>query len=241
MTTTHLALRWAHISMAMVGLVSGAAAMTLRKGSRAHRLSGNAFFVSMLVMSAAGATIALFITPVGANVMGGLTAFYLTATAWTTVWRQPGETGRAEVALALLGLAAAVTGLTFGFEAANSPTGMKDKFPAVGYFVFASVLLLGAALDARMIARGGFTGSARLTRHLSRMCLAMFMATGSFFLGQAKLFPAAVRESGINRIPVYLLIGAFLWWMLRLRVVPALRRMRATRALRAMRVSPRAS
>ena len=233
MTTTHLVLRWAHISMAMVGLVSGAAAMTLRKGSRAHRLSGNAFFVSMLIMSAAGATIALFITPVGANVMGGLTAFYLTATAWTTVWREPGATGRAEIGLALLGLAAAVTGLTFGVQAANSPTGMKDRFPAVGYFVFATVLLLGAALDARMIARGGFTGPARLTRHLARMCLAMFMATGSFFLGQAKYFPAEVRESGVLRIPAFLPLALLVYWLVVVRVWPRLRKLRTPRLSRA--------
>jgi hypothetical protein len=233
MTTTHLVLRWAHISMAMVGLFSGAAAMTLRKGSRPHRQSGNVFFVSMLTMSAAGAYIALFITPVGANVMGGLTAFYLTATAWTTVWRKPGETGRVEAALALLGLATAVTGITFGIQAANAPNGMKDQFPAVGYFVFAGVTLIGTALDARMLARGGFTGAARLTRHLARMCLAMFMATGSFFLGQAKLFPTEVRESGVLPIPAFLPLGLLLYWLLRVRVWPWLRKLRAPRLSRA--------
>ena len=50
MTTVHLVLRYAHISMGMLGLVSGAAAMTFRKGSRPHRQSGNVFFVSMIAV-----------------------------------------------------------------------------------------------------------------------------------------------------------------------------------------------
>jgi len=36
-----------------------------------------------------------------------------------------------------------------------------------------------------MIAHGGFTGAQRLTRHLSRMSVALFNAVASFFLGQA--------------------------------------------------------
>jgi hypothetical protein len=229
MTIGHLILRYAHISMAMLGLVAGAAAMTFRKGSPQHRQAGNVFFVSMLIMSAAGAYISIFITPVASNVMGGLMAFYLTATAWLTVKRKPGETGRVEIALALLGLATAIAGISFGIQAANSPNGLLGKFPYQGYFVFGSMALLGTALDARMIVRGGFTGAARLTRHLSRMCFAMFMATGSFFLGQAKLFPLEVRESGLLPIPAFLPLGLLLYWLIRVRVWPLIRKVRAPR------------
>ena len=59
----------------------------------------------MLIMSAAGAYIALFITPVGANVMGGMMAFYLTFSGWVAVARKPGKPGPLEIAAALLGLA----------------------------------------------------------------------------------------------------------------------------------------
>lgn len=80
-----------------------------------------------------------------------------------------------------------------------------------------------------MIARGGLTGAARTTRHLWRMCFAMFMATGSFFAGQAKLFPAAVRESGVLQVPIFLVIGLFLYWLIRVRVWPLIRKVRALR------------
>jgi hypothetical protein len=59
------------------------------------------------------------------------------------------------------------------------------------------------------------------------MCIAMFMATASFFLGQAKLFPADVRASGVLKIPVLLVIGALLYWVIRMQVWPRLRKVSA--------------
>src|SRR6185436_14086230 len=48
--------------------------------------------------------------------------------------------------------------------------GMSDgRFAAVA-FVFGGVALLAAALDLRMITRGGVVGAQRLARHLWRMC-----------------------------------------------------------------------
>ena len=117
MPIEHLVLRWTHISFAMTALVSGFAAMTFLKGSALHRQAGNVFFVSMLIMAACGAYISIFITPIMGNVMGGSMAMYLTATAWLTAWRKPGEIGRLEVVLAFLGLAVAITGIAFGIVA----------------------------------------------------------------------------------------------------------------------------
>lgn len=232
MTTGHLILRVTHISMGSLALLSGAAAMTFLKGSRLHRLSGNVFFVSMLIMAATGVYISIFITPTMGNVMGGSMTFYLTATAWLTVWRKPGETGRLEIALAFLGLATAVTAIMFGITAAQSPDGRFSGYGPPLYFVFGAAALLGTLLDVRMIARRGFTGTARLTRHLSRMCFAFFIATGSFFFGQAKLFPVAVRESGLLSIPALLPFALLLFWAFRLRVWPSLKRAWSVRFVR---------
>jgi uncharacterized membrane protein len=223
-TTAHLALRSVHIVMGLTALISGAAAMTFRKGSRLHRQAGNVFFVAMLIMAASGAWIAAIITPNGGNVMGGALAFYLTLTAWATVWRPPRETGWLEIGAALLGLATASVGLVFGLRAVQSPRGLFYGYPPALYFIFASVALLGTALDVRMIVRGGLAGAARLTRHLWRMCIALFIATSSFFLGQAKLFPGTVRRSGVLTVPVLLVVGAFVYWLIRIRLLPWIRR-----------------
>lgn len=233
MTLTHLILRWAHISMGLVGILSGAAALTFRKGSRPHQMVGQVFFVSMLIMSSMGATLAMTYSPNRGNVMGGGITLYMVATAWATVWRKPGETGRLEIALALLGLTVASAGFAFGVMAATAPDNTLDKYHPPLYFIFGSVALLLVAFDVRMIVRGGLMGTSRLTRHLLRMCLAMFMATASLFLGQPKVFPMAVRHSGLLPVPVVLVVLALLYSLIRVRVWPRVRRVRATRGARA--------
>ena len=229
MTTTHLILRVLHIAMGLVALAAGAASMLLTKGSRAHARAGTVFFVAMLIMATSGATLATFFSPNVGNVMGGLIALYLTLTAWTTVWREPRRTGRLEIGGALLGAATALVGIGAGLRAAGSPTHRFDGYPSTLYFVFGGIALIGALLDVRMIARGGFSGAARTTRHLTRMCLAMFFATSSFFLGQAKLFPAGVRESGVLKVPVLLVVAGLLYSLARIQAWPRLRRWRVAR------------
>ena len=222
--TAHLLLRWIHISMGSLALAAGASSMLLPKGSRAHARSGTVFFGAMMVMAGSGSILAAFFVPNAGDVMGGLLASYLTLSAWTTVWREPRRTGRLEVAVALLGTAIAFAGIRWGLEAAAGPSRMLDGYPSQLYFAFGGAALIGAVFDARMIALGGYGGARRTTRHLTRMCLAMFMATASFFLGQSKLFPAEVRQSGVLGVPVALVIGAMLYWLARIWSWPALRR-----------------
>jgi hypothetical protein len=224
MTITHMVLRYAHISFAMLALLAGAAAMTFRKGSWPHRKSGGVFFVSMLTMSAAGLLISVFITPIAANIMGGSLAFYLSATAWLVVLRKPAETGRLEIAAMIWGLAVAATGIGFGLLALSGPKGMFDQFPAVGYIVFANIALVASLADFRMINRGGYTGALRLTRHLWRVSLAFFMATGSFFFGQPKFVPVFLRETGLYIVAGLLPLGLMLYWLIRVRVWPSIRK-----------------
>src|SRR6185295_10546431 len=152
MTIGHLILRYAHITAGVLTLLSGAAAMTFRKGSPLHRKAGNVFFVSMLVLSSAGVVLSLIKTPNMGNIMGGTTAFYLVATAWATVIRKPGEIGRFEIVAALGGLTIAAGAITFAVLAANSPTGRFHEYPPLMYFIFGGVALLATAMDARMIA-----------------------------------------------------------------------------------------
>jgi hypothetical protein len=182
-----------------------------------------------------GATLAMTYSPNRGNVMGGGLTFYMVATAWATVRRKPEEVGRMEIALALLGAAVAGAGYTFGTMAALSPTNTLDKYPPPLYFIFGSVALLLVAFDVRMIARGGVAGAARLTRHLLRMCLAMFMATASLFLGQPKVFPMAVRHSGLLPVPVVLVVVALVYSLIRIRLWPRVQRMRTARATGATR------
>jgi hypothetical protein len=135
---------------------------------------------------------------------------------------------------ALLGLSAALCGATWGVQAWLAPTGRLDPhYAAPFYFVFGGVALLAALGDLRVLRSGGVTGVRRTTRHLWRTGAAALMAFASFFIGQARLFPAPVRESGVLRVPVLLVVGVLLYWLVRLRLWPRLRRLRPPAARRA--------
>ena len=229
MTVSHLILRYAHISMGMLALVSGTAAMTFRKGSPLHRKAGNVFFIAIMIMAGTGLHISIFITPIMANVMGGSMALYLTVTAWLTMWRKPGQTGRLETGAMIWGITVAIVGFTFANLALDNPKGMLQGFPSQGYMVFASIATLGVALDFRMINRGGLTGAARTTRHLWRMSFALFMATGSFFFGQPKFVPSILKETGLYIVAGLFPLVLMLYWLFRIRVWPSIRKAWAPR------------
>ena len=216
------AVLYLHIGGGTVGLVSGAAALAFRKGSRLHRLAGNVFFVSMLIMSAIGAGVSPFLLSPLDAIMGVFT-FYLVATAWMTVRREAGSVGRFETVAFVAALSAASAALAFGVLAANGPKGVLGGYPATAYYVLAAIVALAAASDLRMILRGGISGARRIARHLGRMCLALFIAAGSLFLGQPQVFPASLRGTGVLYVPVVLVIVLTIFWMCRVRLGSAYR------------------
>ena len=68
-----------HMCGGIVGLLSGTAAISFRKGSRRHRMAGNVFVVSMLCMAIAGVYLAFMKSQAG-NVLSGVFTFYLVST-----------------------------------------------------------------------------------------------------------------------------------------------------------------
>jgi hypothetical protein len=204
-----------------MGLLSGAVAVTFRKGSRRHGLAGNVFVISMLGMSTAGTYLA-FMKHQMNNVFGGVLAFYLVTTAWATARRRDGETGIFDWGALLFALTVGAGIMTYGFEAANSPTGAKDGIPAGMYFFLGSVALLSAAGDIRMLVHGGVFGVHRIARHLFwRMCFSLFIATGSFFLGQQQVFPDWLRKTNLLFLPAILPLILLIFWLFRVRFTNA--------------------
>ena len=92
-----------------------------------------------------------------------------------------------------------------------------------------TVCLLAAAGDIRMLIRGGVFGVQRIARHLWRMCFGLFIATGSFFLGQGnKVFPSFISQSNALAIPAVLPLLLLIFWMFRVRFTNAYRRKAVT-------------
>jgi uncharacterized membrane protein len=209
-----------HICAGTSGLLSGAVAISFRKGSRRHRVAGNVFVISMLSLSSSGAFLAFMKSQMN-NVFGGVLTFYLVATAWVTARRRDGETGIVDWVALLVALALGAVIVTYGLEAANNQTGLKDGIPAGMYFFLGSVALLSAAGDVRMLLRGGVFGAQRIARHLWRMCYALFIASGSLFLGQQQVFPAFLRRTNVLFVPAVLPLILMIFWLVRVRFTNA--------------------
>jgi hypothetical protein len=210
-----------HICGALIGLLSGTAALIFRKGFRLHRAAGNVFFISMLVMSGSGAYMAAFVKPNMGNVFGGVLTFYLVATGWLTVKRKEGQTGLLEFALLLIAVAQGFGGLLLGWEAARSASGLKEGYPPAVYLIFGSAGLLFASFDVKMLVRGGVSGRERIGRHLCRMCVAFLIAALSFFLGKQQHFPEAIRGTVILNAPMILIAVVMIYWLIRVRFTTA--------------------
>ncbi len=212
-----------HICAGTLSVLSGAVALSLRKGSRRHRVAGKVFAISMLSLAASGAYLAFMKSQV-TNFLQGVLTLYLVATAWATTRRREGETGIFDWVALLVVLAVGASEMTFGFGAVHSPTGLKYGYPAALYFSFGPLALFSAAGDVRMIVRGGIFGTKRLLRHLWRMCFALFIASASIFLARPHLFPAVLRKTGVLFLLSFLPLILMIFWLVRVRVTKAYKR-----------------
>ena len=212
-----------HICGGLVGLLSGAAAMAFRKGSRLHGIAGQVFVVSMLTMSAAGVTLAVMKSQPG-NILGGALTFYLVATAWMTARRVTPTTSLFDWGALLIVWAVAVANVTLGTVAALSAAGKVYDYPPGPYFFLGSVAVLATGGDVQMLRRNGISGTQRIARHLWRMCFALFIASSSLFLARQQLFPELMRKTGTLVLLSFLPLILMIYWLIRVRFADVLKR-----------------
>jgi hypothetical protein len=206
-----------HICAGLIGILSGAAAISFRKGSDRHRQAGSVFVASMLTMSSTGVLLSFTRNQIG-NVLGGTLTFYLVITAWMTVRRRAGERGIFERGALLFALGIVTTAAAWGLEAATSQTGLSHGYPVGVYVFLGSIALLATVGDIRGLTRGNRSGVQRLARHLWRMCFALFIAAASIFLSRQRLFPAIMRDTGTLYLLTFLPLLLMLFWLFRIRL-----------------------
>jgi uncharacterized membrane protein len=201
-----------HIAAGGVALVLGAVALSVKKGGTIHRRGGLLFVYAMLVM---GTTAAIL-----GNVGGGLMAIYFVATALTTVRPVSPWTRRINVAALVLVAGLASLDILGGVKAFNSPRGSLDGVPFAMFFFLATIMILAAIGDVRIMRFGLPRGGPRLARHLWRMCFALFIAAGSFFSIRervAKILPEPLTTAPMRMLPILLIFGAMFYWLWRVR------------------------
>src|SRR5262249_40583510 len=153
----------------------------------------------------------------------GTVTLYLLATAWMAAKRER-KTGALDWLGLFVALAIAATEITFGVQAATSPTGMRFDYPPGPYFFMGTVSLLASTGDVRMLAGRGIAGTQRIARHLWRMCFALFIASGSVFLARQHLFPQFMRKTGMLLLLSFLPLLLMIFWLIRVRYANAFKR-----------------
>jgi len=187
-----------HICAGSLGLLSGTAAMSFRKGSSRHVLAGKIFVASMLTM-AAGAVYLAIVRHQPNNIGGGIFTFYLIGTAWLTARRRDRETNRFDWIVLLIPLVLGTLTWMNGLRVVRSGAGSQDGVPAGMMFFMGTVMLLAAAGDVGMLVRGGVSGAKRIARHLWRMCFGLFIAAGSFLMGPSNRPRRLLSRVGIGQ------------------------------------------
>lgn len=211
-----------HIAAGGVGIVSGYVAVWAAKGAGLHRRSGTVFVWSMVTMGVSAAWLAAAKGELG-NVIGGLFTAYLVVTALTTVRPATAGVRRLETGAMLVALAVGGAGVSLALQSLLLGDGTRDGVPAAVYLVFGLGALGSGVGDLRMIRAGGIRGPRRLARHLWRMCVAFFIAAGSFFLGQADEIPERFRVFPLLALLAFTPLLVMAYWLWRVRVRPAIR------------------
>jgi uncharacterized membrane protein len=201
-----------HIAAGLLALPTGATAVAARKGGLLHRRAGNLFFAAMVVLGITAAILEPFRTPPGSPI-AGLFVLYFVATSWVAARRTDGRTGKFEMLACAVALGTAVMMAWAAITGdATTPIG---KGPV---FAVATVCLLAGLLDLNAVLRKRLTYAQRIARHLWRMCIAFFIATGSFFLGQQDVLPAAMRGSPILFFLAFAPFAVMAFWLFRVRL-----------------------
>ena len=208
---------YAHIGGGVLGLASGAVALAARKGGPLHRGAGNVFFAAMLTMAGIGAVVSPMLADYG-SAFGGAVAFYLVLTGWLAGRSAQVKGGLLEIGGVVVLACGAVMIALLGRQALASPQHALAGAPWFAYFIMSAVAGLIATVDLRVILGPALTRTQRLTRHIWRMGLALWMALMSA-LAQPKAGGLLFHGKTVNLqwIPVAALVLTIAYWLVRVR------------------------
>jgi uncharacterized membrane protein len=208
------ALLWAHIAGGAIGMITGVVALAARKGQRVHRAAGKVFVMAMFMAYAIGAAVAPFLdTGQRPNFIAGIMALYLLISGTAAARRPNAKAGAPEVIGLVVALSITAAGVILMQMGAASPSGTVDGSPPQAFLLFTMAGAFAAAGELNVLMRGQLSNAARIARHLWRMCLSLFIASGSFFLGQQQVFPEALQGSALLSVLALAPLPVMLFWL----------------------------
>lgn len=212
-----------HVVTGTLAVLSGALALFSVKGSRPHRSAGTVFVLTMLAMASAGTVIALQM-PLLIAAMAGVFTCYLVLSGWATVNQHRSGVRWINRLQPVAAFAIAATGFYFGWQASLQTDGLYQGYQAPSYYFFAILALLGGLFDIEFALRTTLSAGRRLARHLWRMCMGLFLATGSLFTGPgAQAFPQSWQGSAWLSLPENTVLVIMLLYLIQQMLIRRLR------------------
>lgn len=208
-----------HIVAGTLGLISGFIALASSKGSGLHRLAGKVYFQTMIIMSLTGMNMALrsmiFIT-----VLASALTIYLVYTSWLAVKIAYFKSLAFKVSSFVMGACVSFFGMCLSLRAYYGTTDMIHSFavPAEVYYLFTGLALIATTADLVFIFQKKRQYKRRMLRHVWRMCVPLYIASSSFFVGQEQLFPDWLQGSYLLQIPQFTAILLMLYWVARIHI-----------------------
>lgn len=204
-----------HIAAGTVGIIAGFAIIFLKKGQQIHKHIGWIFMVTMLILGTSGIIIAVAKNIPLSMLNGGLVC-YLVLSSFITIRAKIRFSSMINQPLFGVGLILLI-GYSYYFYLAfkNSPEPIGGFGPSA-FAIFGLITFYALSEDLYFMFRNTVAGKVVLIRHLWRMLLPLFMASAAVFLGQAKLFPTALAQSGALFIPVIFVLLSLLYWIIKI-------------------------
>ncbi|MBU2991583.1 hypothetical protein Q4555_16255 [Octadecabacter sp. 1_MG-2023] len=207
----------AHVASGAIAVLMGAIAFAVRKGATAHINTGRAFTAAMSFSSLLGAILGLikyetFYITFHAGILG----MTLVLSGWLFAKRPTKHRGPLSFAIAGVNLLNTLGLVAAGSCALTLPEQTLRGFAAADYFFLGGIAGVALVNDLLILMRQTLSYKHRIAQHVWRMCIGFFIAAGSAFTGPgAKVFPEAVRNSGILSLPELTIILLMLFWLFR--------------------------
>lgn len=115
--------------------------------------------------------------------------------------------------VSLIGLSITAAGVIFMRIGAASPSGTVDGSPPQAFLLFAIAGAFAAAVELHVLQRKQLSNISRIAGQLCRMCFLLFIASGSFFLGQQQVFPEALQASVLLSAVALVPLPVMLFWL----------------------------
>jgi hypothetical protein len=213
-----------HVAAGGLAMILGFAALFSRKGSLVHRRSGQLFAVSILGMAISASILGLRDPAREGDLVPALMTAYFVGTAVATVRSSSLWSKRVSFLATAMAVVVALALIASGIQGITSPLLTPGGVPArtigVMSLVLATILAVAVAGDLRVMRSGPLQGSARLARHLWRMCIALFIASAPFLSIRervAAILPEPFPSAPLRALPIVIIFGAMAYWLWRVR------------------------